>query len=123
MTPVGTAEALAVLLASCLNISPRREWHAERAWSRLTTLARNMACYRMEYGSPQEGAATLADLLTCTADGVAGRYSRATLAKKGVPAGAASRGVEPRPGVLRVEQDVRPMVGSAAAAGPSRAPS
>lgn len=82
LTPVGRAEALAVLLASCLNISPRREWHAERAWSRLTTLARNMACYRMEYGSPQEGAATLADLLTCTADGVAGRYSRATLAKK-----------------------------------------
>jgi hypothetical protein len=81
LTPVGRAEALAVLLASCLNIGPQREWYAERAWSRLTSLARDLACYRMEYGSPQGGAATLADLLTYAVDGLAGHYSRATFAK------------------------------------------
>jgi hypothetical protein len=81
LTAVGRAEALAVLLASCLNIGPQREWDAERAWLKLTSLTRNLSCYRMGYESPQQGAATLAHLLTYTVDGLAGHNSRATFAK------------------------------------------
>ena len=63
VTPVGTAEALAELLASCLNTGTGRVWTPERAWSRLTRLARTLPGWRMVYGSPQNGAEALAALL------------------------------------------------------------
>jgi hypothetical protein len=63
ITPVGRAEGLAVLLASCLNTGPGLVWDAERAWSRLGGLVRTLTCYRMQYRSPQDGARTLAALL------------------------------------------------------------
>ena len=61
--PVGTAEALAALLASCLNTGSGRLWTPERAWSRLTRFARTVPGSRMVYGSPQDGAEALAALL------------------------------------------------------------
>ena len=61
--PVGTAEALAALLASCLNTGAGRLWTPERAWSRLTHFARTVPGSRMVYGSPQDGAEALAALL------------------------------------------------------------
>jgi hypothetical protein len=63
VTPVGAAEALAELLASCLNTGAGRVWTPERAWSRLTGLARTVPGSRMVYGSPQHGAEALAALL------------------------------------------------------------
>jgi len=64
LTLVGKAEALAVLLASCLNTGPSHRWDASRAWTRLTAFVRSVECYRMAYGSPQEGAEILRRLLT-----------------------------------------------------------
>lgn len=63
VTPVGNAEALAELLASCLNTGVGRVWTPERAWLRLTGFARTVPGSRMVYGSPQDGAEALAALL------------------------------------------------------------
>ena len=64
LTPVGKAEALTVLLASCLNTGPDREWDARRGWSRLTSVARAVECYQMMYTSPRQGAEILHQLLS-----------------------------------------------------------
>lgn len=62
-TPVSTAEALAELLAGCLNTGAGRLWTPERAWLRLTRLAPNLSAYRLVYGSPQDGAKAVATFL------------------------------------------------------------
>jgi hypothetical protein len=63
VTPAGAAETLAELLAGCLNTGAGRVWTPERAWSRLTGLARTVPGSRLVYGSPQDGAQALAALL------------------------------------------------------------
>lgn len=63
LAAVGASEALAALLARCLNTHPDTRWDPERAWRRLVRLVRTVDCYRLVYASPQDGAETLAALL------------------------------------------------------------